>query len=621
MNQRKRKHPSGKAATRREGERLSLSLPVAVRRVRRATRAAEKTHTVDLSRSGASFHSRHSYRPGEELRLKFLETENLFRQAREVPARVARVIRGRRKSGAVVAVRFEDPGLATLVLSELLRAKMRTSSALLEVVQAVTPEAEAATVVEAICRATERALQAEQALLFLFDRDANLLRARHQRRDFQIEPGVGLVGSAAAASQAVNVPELVRESRYRPQQEPYFTRKTRSVLCLPLSREEGVSPGVLVVSNRSFGPFTREDEELGAAIAGQISTALRQARLFEDIRAIKSYNENILESIGTGVLTFDPAGRLATLNRAAAGIFGLDPAAAVGKEHTQLFTGAANVRLCGLVAEALRSGEGRRALDARFLRRDRVSVSLDANALPLSDAHGRRLGVLLAVEDITYEQRVMNTLCRYMAREVAEQMLKDKSKLRLGGTRAQVTILFADIRNFTTLSEQMDPAEVVSLLNSYYPRMINVIFRHQGMVDKFIGDAILAVFGVPAPRPDDALRAVRAALAMRRELGVINQERQARGLLSVEIGIGITSGTVISGNIGSERRMDFTVIGDPVNLAARLEGMTKEVARKILINEDVHAAVRKQIRCEELGRFKIKGKREEVPVYAVETPA
>jgi adenylate cyclase len=230
------------------------------------------------------------------------------------------------------------------------------------------------------------------------------------------------------------------------------------------------------------------------------------------------------------------------------------------------------------------------------------------------------LGGVLVAEDITQEQRLMNTLCRYMAREVAEQVMQNKDEAKLGGRRTEVTVLITDIRNFTSISEQMDPWDVVELLNTYFPRLINVIFRHQGMVDKFIGDSILTVFGIPMPREDDALRAVRAALEMRRELDAINRERARKGQITIEIGIGITSGTVISGNIGSERRMDYTVIGDPVNLAARLEGLTKEVRRRILVNERVQAAISKEIPCEPLGLFTLKGKREKVAVYAVKAP-
>jgi adenylate cyclase len=137
------------------------------------------------------------------------------------------------------------------------------------------------------------------------------------------------------------------------------------------------------------------------------------------------------------------------------------------------------------------------------------------------------------------------------------------------------------------------------------------------MVDKLIGDALLAVFGVPSAKPDDPLRAVRAAMQMRRELVSINRELSKKQGMCIEIGIGITSGTVISGNIGSERRMDFTVIGDPVNLAARLEGLTRELKHRILVSESVRNAIVDTIFCESLGKFAIKGKAEGVPVFAV----
>jgi adenylate cyclase len=355
------------------------------------------------------------------------------------------------------------------------------------------------------------------------------------------------------------------------------------------------------------------------AVASQISVVLREARLFENIRNMKNYYERILESIATGILAFDRLGKLTTVNRAGTEIFGFGTSADAGKDFATLFEGTANARLALLSEDVLTKQRGHRAYDVRFLRRDGLSFSLNLSALPLQDTQGNSLGGVLVAEDITQEQRLMNTLCRYMAREVAEQVLQNKDELKLGGTRTEVTILLTDIRNFTSISEQMDPWDIVNLLNAYFPRIINVIFRHQGMVDKFIGDSILAVFGVPVPREDDALRAVRAALEMRKEVGAINRERARKQQMTIEMGTGITSGTVLSGNIGSERRMDYTVIGDPVNLAARLEGLTKVVKRRILVSERVQAAISKEIPCEALGLFMVKGKREKVPVFAVKT--
>ena len=611
------------AQSRRQAERLAIELPLTVRVSVPGKQRKEQTRTVDISRGGASFQSAGLYRPGMGLLLTFPELQGLPGGKQEIPSQVVRVIKPNSGRNKTVAIRFDNVELANLVFSELLRARIRSSSALLGIIQALSPGSAMEEVIEHICRTTERAMEAERALLFLLDQHKNAFltscRIGGRLEDIQISKGEGLVGKSAGRDRPTNVQSLTSHRHFLPKVERYFDNTTRSVLCIPLAKEDGITPGILVIQNKRYGHFTREDEVLGVAVAGQIAAVLREARLFASIRDMKYYYERILESIATGILTFDGEGKLTTVNRAATEIFGFRTNAHLGLDFRRLMSGAANARLISLTDDLLSKRLGRKAYDVRYLRGDGSSFSLDLSALPLEDTQANFLGGVLVAEDITQEQRLMNTLCRYMAREVAEQVLQNKDELKLGGTRAEVTILITDIRNFTTISEQLDPWDIVELLNAYFPRMINVIFRHQGMVDKFIGDSILAVFGVPVPREDDSLRAVRAALEMRRELRAINRERARKQQRTIEIGIGVTCGTVISGNIGSERRMDYTVIGDPVNLAARLEGLTKEVKRMILVNQRVHAAIEKEIPCEALGLFAVKGKAEKVPVFAVKT--
>jgi len=207
-----------------------------------------------------------------------------------------------------------------------------------------------------------------------------------------------------------------------------------------------------------------------------------------------------------------------------------------------------------------------------------------------------------------------------VTRPVAEQILKDRDRLKLGGNRSMVSVLFSDIRNFTTISEQSTAEEVVAMLNDYFSRMLDPIFRYEGTLDKFIGDAIMVVFGAPIPFENNAERAVMAAREMRRALKKYNVDRKARGLAPIDNGIGITKGEAISGNIGSEQRMDYTVIGDTVNIAARLEGLTKTYDYKILVNEEVYLEVKDKIPCVDLGYAQVKGKGEGVHIFGIPDP-
>lgn len=622
---RRTENPVDDFVSRRKSERLAVELPVWVQAGGSRKGAGEETRTLDLSRAGASFISRRAYRLGTVLRLRFPDLPNLDPKEHGLASRVVRSAKSGPGSQRTVAVKFKDLGEANLAFGELLRTRMRISSALLGLMRAISPGADLGSAMVDIRWATERALESERSLILLCDRKTNTLNlAPHIFRyheGLSIPLGKGLTGWALEKGRIANVSSLADDPRYLPEVEKYFDSRTRSVLCIPLPKENRLSPGVLVAINKCYGTFTKEDEMVGKAIANQAAAVLRETKLFASIRGLKNYYERILESVGTGILTFDPLGNLTTVNRAGAGLFGFHPSQDVSKGFRTLFEGSANSRWVSLAEDVLKTRTANKAFDVRFLRDDGTNLSLNVNAMPMQDAEGGHLGSVLVAEDITHEQRLMNTLCRYMAREVAEEVLQDKGRGELGGKKTEVAILMTDIRNFTTMSEQMDPWDIVALLNDYFPRIINVIFSHQGMVDKFIGDSILAVFGVPSPREDDSLRAVRAALEMRRQLEAINRERRQKKLRTIEMGIGITSGIVISGNIGSERRMDFTVIGDPVNLAARLEGLTKEVERKILVSEQVQQVIAKEIPCESLGEFSVKGKREKVPVFAVVAPA
>lgn len=211
--------------------------------------------------------------------------------------------------------------------------------------------------------------------------------------------------------------------------------------------------------------------------------------------------------------------------------------------------------------------------------------------------------------------RLKETFGRYVTRQVADHLMARDQQL--GGELVPVTVLFSDIRSFTTISETMPPRDLLDFLNEYFTGMVESILTNRGVVDKFIGDAIMAVFGAPSPEPDDPLNAVKAALEMRAALGAINEGFVQRGLPEIRTGIGLHYGQVVAGNMGHSERMEYTVIGDTVNVASRLEGMTKELGCDIVISGELHAEVQHAIDAEPLKEIKVKGRGEAVMVYRV----
>ena len=224
-------------------------------------------------------------------------------------------------------------------------------------------------------------------------------------------------------------------------------------------------------------------------------------------------------------------------------------------------------------------------------------------------------GGLVVLEDISQEKRMKTTLYRYMNPNVAERVMALGEDAMMVGERREVTILFSDIRGYTTLTENIGAAEVVSLLNQYFETMVEAVFNHEGTLDKFIGDALMAVFGAPLQLTNHAWKAVQAALDMRQRLTEFNHRRIIEAQPQIRIGIGISSGEVVSGNIGSHKRMDYTVIGDAVNLSSRLEEATKVYGCDILLSEFTYQLCRDRVWVRQLDKIRVKGKQQVVTVY------
>jgi adenylate cyclase len=210
---------------------------------------------------------------------------------------------------------------------------------------------------------------------------------------------------------------------------------------------------------------------------------------------------------------------------------------------------------------------------------------------------------------------IKRAFTRYVAREVVSEILKDPDKIVLTGERREVTVLFCDVRGFTSIAERLAPEEVVTLLNAFYTLMIDATFKYDGTLDKFLGDGVMAVFGAPMFHDDHTLRALRAAMAMQAGIRELSARRQAEGKPRLAIGVGVNAGTAVAGSVGTEARMEYTVIGDSVNLASRLESYAR--AGQVLVAAETYERVRADIEARALGPMRVRGKEEPVEVYEV----
>jgi adenylate cyclase len=267
----------------------------------------------------------------------------------------------------------------------------------------------------------------------------------------------------------------------------------------------------------------------------------------------------------------------------------------------------------GWVAHGIRKPiDGLVGVVHRIEQGDLTARSQDAGV----DALGRLGGALNEmVRGLQERDRVKELFGRYVTTQVSEEVLK--GKVNLGGESRRVTMLFSDIRNFTSMAEAMTPAQVVSFLNEYFSEMVEAVFEQGGVLDKFIGDGMMAVFGSFGDMPDHPRRAVAAALRMKALLAKINGERGVKGQAPIQIGIGIHTDEVIVGNIGSHRRLEYTVIGDGVNTSSRVESLNKEFGTTILITSTTHEEVQHHFECRLMPETRLKGKSRTLQFYEV----
>jgi len=493
--------------------------------------------------------------------------------------------------------------------------------------------------------------RAERGFLMLTDEEGRLVFqvARNMDREtissptFQVSRSI--VEHVAQSAQSILTTDAQRDPRFATH-DSIVALNLRSILCTPLIAREYVI-GVVYVDNRLHaGMFQPADLDALRAFADQAAIAIENARLFESVRqkvneisALKTFQDDIFASIASGVIATDwqdritafnraaetksghlvrfvREDRITAFNRAAETIFAVPAARSLGQPYRETLAALADSPLPQLLEEAKRAGK--RFVGAEFKSQlpERGAVNLSFSISSLCDAAGNPQGITIVVDDLTEKRRLEATrgmFRRYVAPAVVDRLESNPAQLKLGGQRQELTILFADIRGYTHLSEQHPPEELIDILNQYLAAAADAILKQEGTLDKFMGDAVMGIFNAPLPQDDHPLRAVRAALAMR--AAIMRLHRGLPSELQLHFGIGIHTGDAVVGNVGTEQQMNYTAIGDAVNLAKRLQEWAN--GGQIVLSEQTYAQVREQVAVTPILPFHVKGREAMVEAWEV----
>jgi adenylate cyclase len=543
--------------------------------------------------------------------------------SREVSRSAARVIEAMRR---VERGDFEEAKLDVVGTDEyadiyrgfgLMLDSLREEQQILEVTQDLAGELLLEVLIARIMQATTQLLAAERASLFVYDEKSDELLSIYadgiETRQIRVPTDRGISGAVFTTGKTENITDPYADPRFNQEVDRRTGFQTRSILCVPITNKAGARIGVAQALNKRGGVFSTRDEARLKAFAAQVAVSLENAKLFDEMLRIKNYNESILQSTSNAIITLDVEGEVVTVNGAAEQVMQRPRDALIGATADELFA-PDNVWVLESLGKTQMTGETALAVDADLVRRDGVAATVNLTAMPLIDATEERIGLMLVLEDITEEKRVRSTMSRYMSKEVADQVLA-AGELELGGKEQKVTVMFSDVRSFTSIAEALGPRETVSLLNEYFTEMVDAIFQHGGILDKYMGDGIMALFGAPLMGPNDADNALATADDMMKRLSELNLRRVAAGQAALDIGIGFSTGPTVIGNIGSVRRLDYTVIGDNVNLASRLESASKQYGAKILLSEMTVRDLKHPATLRELDLIRVKGKDRPVAVY------
>jgi class 3 adenylate cyclase/GAF domain-containing protein len=486
--------------------------------------------------------------------------------------------------------------------------------ALQEVGAAINSSLDLDVVLQQVMDAIVRLTRAERAMLLLDSGgELEVKMARNLSQETlapdSLDISRSIVRRVAETGEPVVTINAQEDERFAAQHS-IVSYKLRSILCAPL-KIKGETIGVLYADNRvASGIFGDADRDLLAGFADQAAVAIDNARLFHTVTEFKQLLDNVFASIASGVITIDAADRIALYNRAAERILGV-PAESILLRAYRAVLPLLGLPIDGLVEAVKRDGRTQTAeLDLAAVRRRAGPTTISLTVSPLRSPANEALdGVALLLDDVSEKKRV-ESLRRYLPPALVDRVRDLDAAQR--PQRRVLTVLFADIRDFSSFAEYLDPEALIDLVNGFFAEAVAAISEHHGLIDKFTGDAVMALFNTPLnPQNNHIEQAVLAALRIRARLAAYRRGLPADKVLHV--GIGVHTGEAVVGNVGSEQRKDYSAVGDVVNLSKRLQEMAGR--DEILVSRIVYERVRPFVRAEPLPPVQVKGRQTLEEVY------
>jgi class 3 adenylate cyclase/PAS domain-containing protein len=403
-------------------------------------------------------------------------------------------------------------------------------------------------------------------------------------------------------------------------QQSVVAYNLRSILCVPLKLKNQIV-GVVYTDHRiQSGIFTESDSDIMLSFANQAAIALENARLYASVKVslaevteLKQLMADVFSSIASGVITTNQDEEVIFCNQAARKILNIKEGLNFGQQLEMQMSELAG-KLQPYLERTWKYRESFNGLEFSPHSQSRGKLDLRFSLTPLKEEETQNRGVTIVVEDLTERKRLIakqRLFERMVGPAVINQLNPDA--IQLGGSRAMITTMFADLHGFTSLGENVSPETLISVINCYLSAAADAILMQEGTIDKFLGDAVMAWFNAPIEQPDHALRAVRAALAIRESLPLIHCQFPPE--FQLHFSIGVDSGESVLGLVGTEKRLEFTAIGDSVNTAKRLQEYANP--GQIVISAATWNLVKDHVEVRKLDPFSAKGKTGLLSVYEV----